>query len=119
MMHDRIDKLLGLDRGRVGSALSLCESCRYTRHIVRRGRIVWEPRRELKTVQRNVRRLIQSHFEPHRIAHAYVPGRSIITNAKQHVRKKLLLHLDLRGFIPSITADAVARKLQNLLPDLD
>lgn len=118
MTYQRVAELLGLEVREVASALSLCEGCRYTQRTIRRGRIVWEPRRELKLVQQSVHHLIQSGFEPHRIAHAYIRNRGIITNAKQHVRKQLLLHLDLINFFPSISAEAVARKLQHLFPHL-
>jgi RNA-directed DNA polymerase len=119
MTSNRLDELLGLNPGQISSALSLCESCRYTRRIIRRGRIVWAPRQELRVVQRSVCRFVQPRFQPHRIAHAYARRRSIKTNAEQHVGKTLLLHVDLKNFFASITVDAVVRKLHELFSELD
>lgn len=38
----------------------------------------------------------------HDCAHGFVPGRSIVTNAKCHLNKKALLKMDLKDFFPSI-----------------
>lgn len=38
----------------------------------------------------------------HDCAHGFVPGRSIVTNARCHLNKKALLKMDLKDFFPSI-----------------
>ncbi|MBX3192494.1 MAG: RNA-directed DNA polymerase [Labilithrix sp.] len=41
------------------------------------------------------------HVEPE--AHGFVPERSIVTNAKPHVRQRVVVNLDLKDFFPSVT----------------
>lgn len=36
-------------------------------------------------------------------AHGFVPGRSIVTNARPHVGQKMVVNLDLKDFFPSVT----------------
>lgn len=40
-------------------------------------------------------------FPNNQIAHAFIPKKSIYTNVKKHVRKKYIIHLDLKDFFPS------------------
>jgi hypothetical protein len=44
-------------------------------------------------------------------AHGFVRGRSIATNARPHVGKKVVLRLDLADFFPSTTAEMVRQAL--------
>ncbi|MCF7983069.1 MAG: reverse transcriptase family protein [Thiohalocapsa sp.] len=57
---------------------------------------------KLKDVQRKALDKLQRKFPPSDRAHGFVPGRSIITNAIPHRRKKLVVKLDIVDFFPSI-----------------
>ena len=56
----------------------------------------------LKEVQRKALDKLQRDFPPSDRAHGFVPGRSIITNAIPHRRKKVVVKLDIVDFFPSI-----------------
>ena len=56
----------------------------------------------LKEVQRKALDKLQLDFPPSDRAHGFVPGRSIITNAIPHRRKKVVVKLDIVDFFPSI-----------------
>ena len=57
---------------------------------------------KLKEVQRKALDKLQRDFPPSDRAHGFVPGRSIITNAIPHRRKKVVVKLDIVEFFPSI-----------------
>ncbi len=57
---------------------------------------------KLKQVQRKALDKLQHDFPPSACAHGFVPGRSIITNAIPHRRKKVVVKLDIVDFFPSI-----------------
>lgn len=80
-------------------------------------RLVWRPSAGLKKVQRAIKLLIADRFEPHPIAHAYVRGRGIVTNARPHVGKEWLFQIDLVNFFGSITHKLVEEALRALLTD--
>lgn len=58
----------------------------------------------LKIIQRKLNQVLQSVYEPNMAVHGYVKGkeRNILTNAKSHVDKRLLLNIDLKDFFPTI-----------------
>ena len=117
MAYAELEARLQLHEGRVSELLGIDEGSRYRRISTHRStRIFLEPCHELREVQRQLHDLITERFEPHPLAHAYARKKSIITNARQHVGKKLLLHLDLVNFFGSIKKDRVARSLRQLLP---
>ena len=45
--------------------------------------------------------LIERH-RPHPASHAFIEGRSTLTNARPHIGQRLVLNIDLEGFFPSI-----------------
>ncbi|MCI4664083.1 MAG: reverse transcriptase domain-containing protein [Neomegalonema sp.] len=45
--------------------------------------------------------LIERH-RPHPASHAFIEGRSVLTNARPHIGQRLVLNIDLEGFFPSI-----------------
>lgn len=65
-------------------------------------RIIAQPARELKAVQRHVATKYLSRFCVHDAAMAYVRGRGIRDNASLHLRNEFLLKLDFQSFFPSI-----------------
>lgn len=75
------------------------------------------PTDELKTIQRKLASLLQECWleigegknrtgrypgRKDRVAHGFLPGRSIRTNARQHRRKRYLFNVDLEDFFGSI-----------------
>src|SRR5688500_17810377 len=40
-------------------------------------------------------------------AHGFIRGRSIATNAAPHVRKRVVIRIDIQDFFPSVTAQMV------------
>jgi RNA-directed DNA polymerase len=65
-------------------------------------RPIHAPKFGLRRVQRKILDLILSRVAPHAAAHGFVPGRSTVTNAAQHVGAKLILKFDLTDFFPTI-----------------
>lgn len=60
------------------------------------------PRKPLRVAQRKVLDEILAKVPIHPAAHGFVPGRSTVTNAKEHVGRALVVKLDLVDFFPSI-----------------
>jgi RNA-directed DNA polymerase len=50
----------------------------------------------------------------HDCAHGFVPGRSVVTNARCHLNKKALLKMDLKDFFPSIPMSWVVNFFSDL-----
>ncbi|EDM73862.1 Retron-type reverse transcriptase [Plesiocystis pacifica SIR-1] len=65
-------------------------------------RLISAPRAPLRAVQRKLLADILAPVPCHDAAHGFVPGRSTVTHAAQHVGAKLLLQTDIRDFFPSI-----------------
>lgn len=79
----------------------------YVRYTVpkRNGgqRVILAPKPELKGLQRQVLHRLLARVPGTAAAHGFVPGRSIVTNARPHVGQAVVLNLDLQDFFPSIT----------------
>ncbi len=70
-------------------------------------RLIEEPKPLLKSIQRRILKEILNRIPTHEAAHAFRPGRSVLTYVKPHVGQQVVLHLDLRHFFPSIRAARV------------
>ncbi len=57
----------------------------------------------LKKLQRTTLKRLTAYVGPSKYAHGFVPEHSIVTNARHHVRKKLVVKFDIKDFFPSIT----------------
>lgn len=82
----------------------------YFRWIRKRSggwRLLESPKSILKQVQRTILTEILQNVPPHENAHGFVPGRSIITNAKPHVGKQILVKFDLQNFYATISFSRV------------
>jgi RNA-directed DNA polymerase len=66
-------------------------------------RVILAPKRELKAMQRRALADLVGKIPIAPAAHGFVPGRSITTNARPHVGKRVVIRLDLKDFFPSIT----------------
>ena len=69
------------------------------------------PDRELKAAQRWLLDQWLYRLAPTDAAHGFVPGRSIVSNAAQHVGCAWVVTADLRNFFPSLGASRVAQVL--------
>lgn len=65
-------------------------------------RTILAPISSLKLIQSKLAQVLQAVYEPRAPVHGFSPGRSILTNARLHKRKRWVLNLDLEGFFPSI-----------------
>jgi retron-type reverse transcriptase len=61
------------------------------------------PHRDIAAAQRWILENILRKLPSHAAAHGFVPGRSILTNARPHVGQQLLVNADLKDFFPTIT----------------
>jgi retron-type reverse transcriptase/ribosomal protein L37E len=53
-------------------------------------------------------------LDTHDAAHGFVPGRSTVTNAAQHIQQDIVVNADLSDFFPTITFPRVKGLLQSL-----
>lgn len=65
-------------------------------------RPILAPKPRLKALQRHLLEIALQRLPVHHAAHAFLPGRSIATNARPHLRREFLLTLDLRDFFGSL-----------------
>ncbi|MCC6872909.1 MAG: RNA-directed DNA polymerase [Sandaracinaceae bacterium] len=61
------------------------------------------PLPKLAAAQRWILDNVLCKVAPHDAAHGFVPGRSTLTNARPHLKKGVVVNLDLQDFFPSIT----------------
>lgn len=72
------------------------------------------PHRDLAAAQQWVLANVLSKVPVHPAAHGFVPGRSTVTNAAPHVRRRIVVNADLSDFFPAITFPRVRGIFQQL-----
>jgi retron-type reverse transcriptase len=65
-------------------------------------RVLSAPHRSLGRAQRWIFEQIVSKLPAEAAAHGFLPGRSILSNARPHSGQRIVVNLDLEGFFPSI-----------------
>jgi hypothetical protein len=87
----------------------------------RRGgtRIIAQPSRELKAIQRIVLKDVLSKFPTHAAATGYIANRNIFHNAAAHAANAVLMKMDFKDFFPSIVVDDWRRLVRASTIDLD
>ncbi len=78
-----------------------------TYHIPKRSgglRLISQPAREVKVIQRVFVTEILNHLPVHSSATAYRPGTSIRNNAQAHAESGVILKFDFKDFFPAIVA---------------
>jgi RNA-directed DNA polymerase len=65
-------------------------------------RLIFAPRTALKLIQRKLSQVLYCVYKTKPSVHGFAAGRSIVTNAQKHVKKRYILNLDLLNFFPSI-----------------
>lgn len=56
----------------------------------------------LKFIQRKLGQILQMVYEPKPSVHGLGSGRSVVSNARRHLKKRYVLNIDLEEFFPSI-----------------
>jgi len=77
-------------------------------------RLISAPMPFLKQVQYNVLHEILYKLEIQDTAYGFVPERSIVDNAKQHLNKAVVVNMDLKNFFPTISYRRVKGLFESL-----
>jgi len=72
-------------------------------------RTIYEPEESLKRVQRLLLRRLLRRRAAHPAAHGFERGRSIVTCARPHARRAVVLRMDIRDFFASTKAGRVEK----------
>lgn len=65
-------------------------------------RYIDAPNKNIKILQQKLNYILQIVFRPKYCVHGFTNGRSVVTNAAKHVRRRYVLNVDLKDFFPSI-----------------
>lgn len=89
---------------------------RYTEFKIKKKsgseRSIHAPVKGLKALQKTLSLILQCIFQPHQAAMGFVPGKSIVDNAKLHAGSKYVYNIDLKDFFPSVDQARVWKCLQ-------
>jgi hypothetical protein len=77
-------------------------------------RLLEIPTPKLKLAQRKILAEILNAVPPHPSAHGFCVGRSILTNARPHCGKSIVLKFDLIDFFPSVSSARIFRIFRTL-----
>ena len=77
-------------------------------------RIISAPKPKLARVQQWLLSHIVERLPKEPEAHGFVAGRSVVTNARGHVGRKMVFNLDLDSFFPSITFPRIRGQFQSI-----
>ena len=72
------------------------------------------PHRSLALTQRWILEQILSRLSAESTAHGFLPGRSILTNARPHAGRAIVVNLDLENFFPSIGFPRVRKVFEGI-----
>jgi RNA-directed DNA polymerase len=65
-------------------------------------RQITAPASSLKIIQRKLNQVLQAVYRPKSCTHGFVRQKNILTNAREHVRRRFVLNIDLEDFFASI-----------------
>jgi RNA-directed DNA polymerase len=65
-------------------------------------RVIRAPNPQLKKLQRRLNIFLEKLYRPHDAASAFIVGRGIVFNAKQHINKAAVFNIDLKSFYDHI-----------------
>jgi hypothetical protein len=110
-------ELTALPADQVEAAWRLCQENGYRTWQIPKGdgrtRRIDEPAEPLRRVQQALLESVLSRAPVSPLAHGFVPGRSIVTNARAHLATaKAILNLDLENAFPSVTWERVRMALE-------
>jgi RNA-directed DNA polymerase len=112
-----LSRCLALDQSLLGEIARESEDSYYRFSLPKRsGQRRWidAPLGPLKECQRRLLDRILYRIPIHEAAHGFVPGRSILTNARCHETQPWVIKFDIKNFFPSTTRDQVMETLQCL-----
>lgn len=101
--------------GRTEQELATFTPVYFARAIKKRSggtRTLHVPDPRTKTLQRAILRRLLARLRVHPAVHGFEPGRSIVTNAREHVGQKLIVKVDIKDFFPSTRQQEVVRYFQ-------
>lgn len=106
---------IGLSRSEITQIINTAPA-RYKVYPIKKRdggeRIIAQPSRELKAIQRYVLNEKLKYFPSHGAAMAYEDGRSIAENARAHRLSEFILKLDFKNFFPSLKTKDWANFIQ-------
>src|SRR5262249_56059874 len=70
-------------------------------------RAIWAPLPTLKAAQQWILRNIVEKLPVHGAVHGFLPGRSILTNAAGHGNARIVVHMAIKDFFPTVTLPRV------------
>ena len=85
--------------------------------IAKRGggrRQILAPQKNLKDLQRRILRRLLARLKCHPAVHGFERGKSIVSNARCHVGKAVVVRFDLQDFFPSTTAARVHKYFRKI-----
>jgi RNA-directed DNA polymerase len=56
----------------------------------------------LKIIQRKLNQVLQAVYQIKPSVHGFVSNKNVVTNARNHVKKRYVLNIDLKDFFPSV-----------------
>lgn len=65
-------------------------------------RLILAPNKQLKYIQCRLSKILYEIYEPKRIAHGFILGRNIVSNAKVHIGHRYILNIDVENFFTFI-----------------
>jgi RNA-directed DNA polymerase len=78
------------------------------------SRTISAPDGPLKGLQRRIRRRLLARLECHPAATGFERGKSIVTNARPHAGKAVVVHMDIKDFFPSTSVERIRRHFRGL-----
>lgn len=72
-----------------------------------RVRLIEIPKTRQRLLQRRIHAELLSLIPPHEAAHGFRQGRSIVTALNPHVGRRVVLHMDIKEFFPSLESRRV------------
>lgn len=75
-------------------------------------RLIEAPRWPLLRIQQELRPLLDELYRPRGVVHGFLKDRSILTNARVHLRARWVLSLDLQDFFHSVTFGRIKGRLE-------
>lgn len=78
-----------------------------SRPLQTQWRLIEAPKQTLKKVQRRILTEILEKIPAHQAAHGFVPGKSIVSNARPHVGQAVVMKIDLQNFYANVTYNRV------------
>lgn len=114
MLIERICNQTGLTQSQIDHYAETASKRYKTYPIAKRdgsNRLISQPSREIKAIQRWLIRVLLRKLPVHSTATAYAKGSSIRGNAERHVGSNFTLRVDFKDFFPSFSSEDVANFL--------